>query len=103
MSALPSDTSRPSFTTRLGAGRVWNDLLRRRLSRYLLGISWLALLMGVSSIPSIGVYIMSGTLPFFVLGTALYPSRAHRWIGALGVAGGLAGVGLLIYFLVSYT
>ena len=76
---------------------------RPRLARYLLGISWLALLLGVTSIFGIGVYIMISTLPFFVLGTALYPSRAHRWIGAIGVAGGLAGVGLLIYFLVSFT
>ena len=102
MSALPSDTKRSSFAARLETGFVKNDLLRRRLARYTLSISLLALLLGVSSIPSIGVYIMISTLPFFVLGTALYPSRAHRWIGAVGIAGGLAGVGLLVYFLVNF-
>ena len=78
---------------------------RRRQSNALLAIGAAVAFVGLASTLSwIGLVILSlAPLPFFVLGMALHPSRTHRWIGAFGVAGSLAGLGLLIYFLISYS
>ena len=103
MSRLQIDAPLPTPDEHKQLGVTIAQPWRPRLARYVLGVSWFALVLGVTSIFGIGLYIMISTLPFFVLGTALYPSRAHRWIGAIGVAGSLVGAALLIYFAINFT
>ena len=102
MPILPLNTWRMTPSEHRRAESMSSNHPRKRLARWVLGLSVMALLLGVSSIPSIGVYIMIGTLPCFALGMALDPSRAHRWIGAGGMTGALAGVALLVYFIINF-
>ena len=74
--------------------------LRERSARGLLAVASIALLLGIISLPSIGVFIVSGTLPLFVTGLLLHRSRVHVAIGITGALAATAGLGLLVYLLV---